>query len=165
MKYFIDRMADSFAMLGGIVLAIVVLITTTNAFGFIADRIAGVFGKDVPGLSGYEDVVRLAISAAALLFFPFCQLNRGHVAVDLFVRGCRYPVRRALDRLWLALICGTAWFLAYWMVFGLLEKRSDNALAGVISWVEWPFYIPGILSLILWGCVALSQMFGDADNV
>jgi TRAP-type C4-dicarboxylate transport system permease small subunit len=123
------------------------------------------FGKDVPGLSGYEDVVRLAISAAALLFFPFCQLNRGHVAVDLFVRGFSYPIRRTLDRIWLVLICATAWFLAYWMVFGLLEKRSDHALAGVISWVEWPFYIPGILSLILWGCVALSQMFGETDDV
>lgn len=165
MTKFLGRMADSFALFGGVILGIIVLITTTNAAAFILDRLVGVFGADVSGLPGYEDVVRLAISVAALMFFPYCQLHRGHVAVDILVNNFRYRTRRAIDRVWLVLIAGAAFFLAYWMVYGLVEKKSDNALAGVIGWPEWPFYIPGIAAMILWGCVALAQTFGDTSDV
>lgn len=161
----LSSLADAFALVGGAILGIIVFLTTTNVAAFILDRIARSFGENVSGLPGYEDVVRLAISCAALMFLPYCQLNRGHVAVDIVTANLAYPIRRAIDRAWLVLIAAMAWFLAYWMVLGMFEKRSDNVLAGVIGWSEWPFYIPGILSLILWGCVSLMQMTGEPTDV
>jgi hypothetical protein len=50
----------------------------------------------------------------------------------------------------------------YWMIIGLFEKQADHVVVGVLNWVEWPFYIPGILSLLLWAAIALVQVFDQA---
>ncbi|AJE46174.1 TRAP transporter small permease [Celeribacter indicus] len=161
MHALISRLADAFAMLGGVILAAIVLVTTTNTGAFILDRIVAPLGRDVAGLPGYEDFVKLAISGAALMFFPYCQASRGHVAVDLFVSNAPQRVRWALDRAWLLLTAAVALFLAWWMGQGLLEAKGDAAEAGVLGWPIWPFYIPGIASLVLWALTCLSQMIGD----
>ena len=58
-----------------------------------------------------------------------------------------------------------ALFLAYWMVLGLLETRADGALSRVLGWPEWPFYLPGIASLLLWAAIAAYQVFaGEPDG-
>lgn len=158
----VTRLADFFAMLGGAILFVIVLVTTTNTGAFILDRIVGPFGLNVSGLPGYEDFVQLAISGAALMFFPFTQASRGHVAVDLFIANAPMPVKWLLDRMWLTLTAGVALFLAWWMAQGMIEVRADAAEAGVLGWPIWPFYIPGIASMILWAIVSVSQMFGDA---
>lgn len=155
------RTADLFAVLAGVALFVIVAVTTTNTGAFILDRITGPLGVDVPGLPGYEDFVQLAISGIALMFFPFCQANRGHVSVDLFMERLPERVQGAVDKLWLLLTAGMAVFLAYWMVQGLIEAREDGAVTSVLGWSVWPFYIPGILSMALWGLVALVQIGGD----
>ncbi len=161
MNAFLWRTADLFAVLGGVILLAIVAVTTTNTGAFILDRIAGLAGADVSGLPGYEDFVQLAISGAALMFFPFCQANRGHVSVDLFIDRMPRVVQRLVDRLWLGLTCAVAVFLAYWMVFGMLEARSDQVVTTVLGWSVWPFYAPGIASMLLWAAIALAQIFGE----
>jgi len=157
----LSRIAAHWAVLGGLILVAIVLVTSTNIALFGADRIAGLWGSDVAGLSGYEDFVRLAISSAGLMFFPWCQARRGHVAVDLFVELLPVRARRELDRLWLALSAALAVFLLDWMVTGMLETRSDGVLSPILGWPEWPFYIPGLISLALWAAVAAAQAVID----
>ena len=38
-----------------------------------------------------------------------------------------------------------------------VETLDDGALSPVLGWQVWPFYITGILSLLLWAVVALMQ--------
>ena len=109
--------------------------------------------------------MRLAISAAALMLLPYCQLKRGHVVVDLFAGMLPRVVQQALTRTWLAAMAALALFLAYWMVLGMQETRADGALSRVLGWPEWPFYLPGIVSLVLWATVAAHQaLTGGADE-
>lgn len=164
MTRLLERTADLFALIGGAVVIFIVLVTTLNAGALILDRIAGLFGTDVSALPGYEELVRLAISVAALMFFPYCQLRRGHVAVDLFVARLPQRVKTLLDRIWLLLTAAVALFLAWWMVQGLFEKRADGVITGVLGLPEWPFYAPGIVALILWAVIALVQLPGARDH-
>jgi TRAP-type C4-dicarboxylate transport system permease small subunit len=162
MPKIVSNLIRWWALLGGVLILLIVLVTTTNVGAFTLDRLVRPFGGTVSGLPGYEDFVRLAISCAALMFFPWCQLKRGHVAVDLFVAGLPAKLRRALDALWMLLAVALALFLAYWMVLGMLETYTDNALSRVLGWAEWPFYIPGIVSLLLWALVCAMQLrYGD----
>ncbi len=73
-------------------------------------------------------------------------------------------LQRIADRAWLLLTAGIAVFLAYWMVFGMFEAREDQVVTAVLGWSVWPFYIPGIVSLILWGLVAVAQLFGEVTH-
>lgn len=147
-------MASAWALAGGLVLLAIMAVTTANVAGFAADRVARPFGGSVSGLPGYEDFVRLAVSGAALMFLPWCQHRRGHVRVELFGALLPPALTRALDRLWLAALAGLALFLAWWMAQGLAETRADGALSPVLGWPQWPFYAPGIVSLVLWALVA-----------
>jgi TRAP-type C4-dicarboxylate transport system permease small subunit len=164
MRALLEKLAAWWAILGGVVLLAIVLVTAANVGAFGLDKIARLFGATVSGLPGYEDFVRLAISGAALMLFPFCQLKRGHLAVDLLVNMTPRAVRRALDAASLVAMAALALFLAYWMVLGLLETRADGALSRVLGWPEWPFYLPGIASLLLWAAIAAYQVFEDQGD-
>lgn len=157
MKTKIDKVATIWAVAGGIILFAITFVTVTNVGAFALDRIARLFGGTVTALPGYEDFVRLAISMAALMFFPYCQSRSGHVAVDLFVAYLPKSMQRLIDSVVLLLMGGLALFLAYWMAQGMLETRSDEAVSRVLGWPQWPFYIPGIVSLFLWAAVAAMQ--------
>lgn len=165
MRSLLDKIAVWWALLGGVILIAVVLVTVTNVGAFTLDRFARMAGGTIGGLPGYEDFVRLAISCAGLMLFPYCQLQRGHIAVDMFVNLAPPRVQRALDRVSQVGIVALALFLAYWMALGLAETRADGVLSPVLGWPEWPFYVPGILSLALWAAVAAAQIFeGEPDG-
>lgn len=160
------RLAAWWALAAGVVLLAIVLVTVANVGAFALDRVVAFAGMDVAGLPGYEDFVRLAVSAAALMFIPWCQARRGHVAVDFFVDMMPPAVQKVLDALWLLLIACLGVFLAYWLTLGMLETRSDNALSRVLGWPEWPFYLPGVVSMALWSAIALLQLAGrEAPDV
>ncbi len=151
------RITEIWALLAAFLLLAIVLVTSTNVAAFSLDRLARIWGGTVSGLPGYEDFVTLTISAVALMFLPYCQVKKGHVVVPLFTSFLSDKIRLILDRIWLLTISFVAIFLAIYMTMGMFEARSDGTVAGVLGWPEWPFYAPGILSLILWAVVALGQ--------
>jgi TRAP-type C4-dicarboxylate transport system permease small subunit len=142
------------ALLGGAGLLLIVAATAFNVGAFAADMVAQRFGGSIGAFPGYEDFVRLMVSAAVLMLFPYCQLRRGHVAVDLFVERMPQTVQRAIDAISLIGMTVLVVFLLYWMVIGMTETRADHAVSRVLGWPEWPFYLPGLVSLALWALVA-----------
>lgn len=160
----LQQAAMLWAIFGGIVLILIVAVTTTNVGAFAIDRVARSFGSTFSALPGYEDFVRLAISCAALMFFPYCQLMRGHVVVDALSTRMSKKTKQVLDIFSLALTVLLALFLAYWMFIGMIETRADAAVSRVLGWREWPFYIPGIFSLVLWALIAFTQIFDLKSN-
>ena len=145
--------------LAGVLLLLLVLVTVINISAFGLDKIARMYGSNVAALPGYEDFVRLIIGCIALMFFPWAQAERGHIAVDFFANNFSSAWQKNLDILWLSLTLILVIFLGLLMFLGLLESRDDGALSSILGWIEWPFYIPGVLSLILWALVLAFQIF------
>lgn len=165
MSALLQRFAAGWALLGGVLVIAIMIVTSVNAGAFATDRVLRSFGMTMSGLPGYEDFVRLVIACAALMFLPYCQYRRGHVSVDLFVAMLPGSVRRILERLWLILTVFLALFLGYWMILGMTETMNDNVLSPVLGWQQWPFYIPGIISLFLWAAVAAMQSMETGPDV
>ena len=159
MRAVLEKLTAGWAILGGVVLLAIVAVTVTNVGAFALDSVMRLFGGTVSGLPGYEDFVRLTVAAAIPMFLPWCQFQRGHLSVDLFLKNAPAGFNRFIERLSLVLMALVALFLAYWMVLGLQETKADGALSRVLGWEEWPFYLPGIASLILWAVVAVAQVF------
>ena len=40
----------------------------------------------------------------------------------------------------------------------MVETRADGLVSPVLDWPEWPFYLPGLVSLALWALVAAEQL-------
>ena len=147
MRQTLERVVLWWALLGGVGLLLIVGATAFNIGAFAADMVARRFGASVHAFPGYEDFVRLTVSAAVLMLFPYCQLRRGHVAVDLLVERMPQRVQRAIDAISLIGMTLLVLFLLYWMVIGMAETRADHAVSRVLGWPEWPFYLPGLVSL------------------
>ena len=98
------------AVAGGAIMLLIVAVTAVNVGAFALDVALRSFGWRIPALPGYEDFVRLAIGPALLMLFPYCQLQRGHIAAD-FLPPDYHPR------------CG-----AVWIYFGLGLRR------------RWPFF-------------------------
>ena len=152
---------DFWTMLAGAFLILITVVTSVNAGAFGLDKVARMFGENVSALPGYEDFVRLVISGGALMFFPYCQIKKGHVQIDLMEPYLSKKTNIFLDLLGSTVLFLCVAFLFYWMNLGLLETRADGALSRVLSWDEWYFYIPGIISLFLWLAVLFAQMRFD----
>ena len=150
----LERIVLWWALAGGIGLLAIVGATAFNIGAFALDMVARSFGGNVAAFPGYEDFVRLMVSAAALMLFPYCQLRRGHVAVDLFVERMPVRLQRLVDAVSLIGMTLLVLFLLYWMTIGMVETRDDHAVSRVLGWPEWPFYLPGLVSLALWALVA-----------
>lgn len=158
MRATLEKLSAIWAILGGLILLTIVGVTVTNVSAFALDRVARLSGSTFSGLPGYEDFVRLAVAAAIPMFLPYCQMQRGHLSVDLFLKNASVGFNRFVDRFSLILMAAVACFLAYWMVLGMLETKADGGLSRVLGWEEWPFYLPGIASLVLWAIAALVQV-------
>ncbi|EPX85289.1 TRAP transporter small permease [Salipiger mucosus] len=160
MRSLISGVIATWALAGGMLLLVIVLATAVNAAGFTADMIAGLWGGDVPGLSGYEDGVTMLIGVAALAMFPYCQLHSGHAAVDIFMDRAPARVRRGVAILSGLLVTALALTMAVMLVFGTLETRSDNVETAVLGWPVWIFMPTAVLSCLLWAVAALMETFG-----
>ncbi|MEN0087195.1 MAG: TRAP transporter small permease [Pseudomonadota bacterium] len=155
----IERAAKAWALLAGAVLLSIMAVTSLNTLSFLAGWVGQPLGVSVPTLSGYEDFVSLAIAMAALGFMPWCQVQRGHIAIDLVADRLPKFMSTAMDQLWLIALAALSIFLAVWLGIGMLEARADNALSPILGWPRWPFFAPGIVSLALWAAVCVSQLF------
>jgi len=144
--------------LAGIMIIAIVLMTVLNITAFGLDKIARVFDSNVGGLPGYEDLVRLLISCIALMLFPWAQLEKGHIAIEFFTEKLSPHIQNFLDKIWLSVTLVLVGFLAVMMYLGMIESYNDGALSRILGWNEWPFYIPGIISLILWDIVLFYQV-------
>ena len=152
-----DRAANLFALAGGCLLLAIIGVTATNTSLFIADRIAALFDSNVHGLSGYEDFTGLATGTAILLMLPYCQAQRGHLAVDVLAQRLPARLNLALGVVWAVLMAVAAAGLGIALVYGMIELRSDMAVSRVLGWPIWPFLLPGCASLALWAIISARQ--------
>lgn len=155
----INQLVKYWALLGGLLLLTIIFVTAYNVTMFGADKLAtALFDKDVTGFSGYEEYVRMAISCVALMFFPWCHLRDGHVSVDILYH--RFPdwMKVGVNVLNQVLIIIMCIFLVTYMWDGMFEVKADGIITTVLGWSEWPFYIPGMISLVLWALVAVVRL-------
>ena len=159
MKKIISDMCLYWVYLAGIAVLLIVMMTVINIAAFSLDKLARLFDTNVYGLSGYEDVIRLLISCIILMFFPWAQLQKGHVSIEFFTNLLSTHALAIIDKIWLSVTLIVVIFLVVLMYFGLLESYHDGALSRILGIIEWPFYIPGIISLLLWIVVIIYQLF------
>ncbi|WP_349295053.1 TRAP transporter small permease subunit (plasmid) [Thioclava sp. 'Guangxiensis'] len=149
----------AWAVTGGLVLLVIVGATALNAAGFLADMIAGLWGGDVAGLSGYEDGVTMLAGVAGLAMFPYCQLHHGHAAVDVFMDKAPRWANRLVTLFSGLVVTAIALWMAYMLVLGTLETRSDNVETAVLGWPVWIFMPTAVISCLLWALAALMETF------
>lgn len=161
----VEKCVTYWALFGGALLLVIVLITGLNVAGFSLNRIFRIFGSSFPGISGYEDIVTLLVGVAAVTMFPFCQYQKGNIAVDLFMTNAPRWLENLVEKFSSLLMLATVVFLAWMMVLGTLQVKEDGDLSQVLGIPVWPFMAISIVSMVLWVATCLIDIFPDAKIV
>lgn len=108
---------------------------------------------------GEFELVELACAMCASLFLPLCQLNKGHVMVDVFTSWLPGNTNRYVDAAW-TLLFAAAWaFLSWRILHGLWEIRGYGDRTMLLRAPVWWVYVPAVFGTGLSAFVALFQGF------
>ena len=136
----LHRLSAWFAIAGGISLASMVTLVVFSIVG------RALFSRPIPG--DFE-IVALGTAVAVFLFLPYCYLQRGNVAVDIFISRMPPYVQRTMDVLAAVLFGLIATLFAWRTVYGFgdtLANRDISMILGFPVWVVYPF---GVASFAL----------------
>ncbi|MHC0052919.1 TRAP transporter small permease [Actibacterium sp. D379-3] len=130
------RLARGLALCGGLVLIAVALVTAASITG------RALTGIGLGPVTGDYELVEAGCAIAVFAFLPWCQLQRGHVAVDIVIRTL--PARaQAL----FALLGDTAITLAsvvilwrLWLGFGEKFPYGADRLRAALSMGGRPYF-------------------------
>ena len=140
------RIIEYWALLGGIVLLAIVLMTAWSATSGV------VFNKP---LQGDFELTEMGVAIAVFMFLPYCQLVGANVTADIFTAGAG-PRTVALLELVSALIAlGFSALLLWRMYLGLLDYRKYIETTTILHVPIWYAYIPILLSLALLALASL----------
>ena len=116
MQRVMSGVAHTMAVIGGLVLLAIVIMTCLS----IAGREVGL-GE----ITGNYEILEAGIAFAIFSFFPICQLYGGHATVDVFTAGLGRRVLRGLRAFWEVILAAAIIFLA-WRLEGGLERYLRN---------------------------------------
>lgn len=106
----IETAARILAYGGGVVLVVIALVTVASVIG------RALIPLGLRPIKGDFEMVEAGCAVAVFAFLPWCQLNRGHVTVDVFID--QLPARAKA-------------------IFGLIADLAVTCVAGLVMWRLW----------------------------
>lgn len=133
----VEWIAKAMAFAGGVLLTLIALMVCASIFGRQMDGI-WLFGP----IRGDYELVEAGTAIAVFAFLPWCQLKRGHVAVDIVVQA--FPPRlKALSGLIGDILLAIVAYVIAWRLFvGFGEKFpfGSDGLRETLGFGYRPFF-------------------------
>ncbi|MDZ4093846.1 MAG: TRAP transporter small permease subunit [Paracoccaceae bacterium] len=135
----VERIVTWWALLGGAMLAVVVLMNVVSVLG-------AVVWKPVPG--DFE-LTEIGVAIAAFMFLPYCQVSGANVTADIFTaRAGRHLL--ALFALLASLVAlGFSLLLLWRMEAGLVDQKTYGYVTAILQVPIWAAFVPILASLAL----------------
>ncbi len=135
----ISLLARSTAILGGLVLVMLVVLTTFSILGRslndllhsdFATAVLGSFAQKLIDLgvgevSGSYELLEAGVAFAIFSFFPVCQLYAGHATVDVFTSRLPRKATRALIAFWEVILAAVLILISV-QLFGGVQRYFGN---------------------------------------
>lgn len=143
------------AILGGIVLLLVVLMHTWSVIGTQ-------FGMPFPG--DFE-MTEVGICIAVFAFLPYCQMTDANVTADIFTSRAS-PRWIAVFSLAASIIAlGFSLLLMWRMYAGMLDQKEYDYTTAILQFPHWIAFIPILISLALLAIASLFTLQKSARNI
>lgn len=155
----VGGLARGLAMLGGLALSALVLMTIASILG------RSLIGFGLRPIPGDFELVEMGCAFAVFAFLPWCQYRRGHVTVDLLVQplGRRWLAGAALiGNLVMTLAAG---LLAWQLGLGLEDKLRYQETTFILLMPVWWGYAAGLLGAGLFVLVAAFTVWRSLNEL
>lgn len=164
------------AYFGGLILSSIAILTVVSVIG------RALTGFGLSSIKGDFELVEIGSAVAIFSFLPWCQLNRGHVTVDILVRTFPERIQRFLDligniaisliaivitwRLWMGMGERVTWFSQETRdLLGFGYKPFSVEETYILGWPTWYGYALGLIGAFLFTVVALYTVWRSINEL
>lgn len=173
MKSFMMWLSRMMAILGGIVLCILIVLTCVSIAGRLLngffhsdfmERIAPGFSKwaidvGVGPVTGDFELVEAGVAFAIFAFIPLCQITSGHASVDIFANMMPRGVNRFL-RMVIEIVFAAVLVLIAWRLYeGMLSKLNYGETTFLLQFPIWWAYAASFFGAVVSSVVGLYMAF------
>jgi len=147
--HYVTLLAKAVAILGGLVLVTIGLITVVSIIG------RELLFLGLGPIPGDFEIVEMGCAFAIFSFLPWCQLKSGHAAVDIFANFLGHRFNAFLSLLW-DVVMAFASAVLYWrLLVGMTEKQSYEETTLILQIPLWVGYAAGlsVMSVLLITCL------------
>ncbi|MCB1366044.1 MAG: TRAP transporter small permease subunit [Rhodobacteraceae bacterium] len=162
MHKFMLSLARLMAVLGGIVLSLLIVLTCASIAGRILNGLlhgsfmqsfAPVFsdwaiGTGIGPVNGDYELVEAGVAFAIFAFLPLCQITAGHASVDILTNTFSAPVNRFLRMLTEMLFGAVLVLIAVQLFKGTLSKYSNSETSFLLEFPIWWAYGASFLASV-----------------
>ena len=171
---FVTRLARFMALLGGVVLTALIVLTCVSVLGrglntlghsdFLSAA-APSFGKaliaaGVGPVDGDFEIVEAGIALAIFAFLPICQLKSAHASVDVFTDLLPGRVNGWLIAFWEIVLTLVILLIAWRLFEGFLSKYGNGETTLLLQFPIWWAYGASVVAALAASITALWCAFG-----
>lgn len=146
-----EKLARWTAILGGVVLLSVVVMTCASIIGRFIDKM----GLGLGPIPGDTELVEFGIGFAVFAFLPWCQLRRGHATVDILQNALGPGVNKVVDLISDILMAIAAGLIAWRLWIGMLDKREYTEITWILQAPLWYGYAAAMVGAAVFVVVSL----------
>jgi hypothetical protein len=142
------------ALLGGVVLTLLVILTVVSVTGrglntfahsdFLEGAAPGIaswlIGLGVGPVNGDFEIVEAGIAFAIFAFLPICQLHSAHATVDVFTNLMPGRTNRFLAAFWEIVLAIAIVVIAWRLYIGFTEKLANGQTTFLLQFPVWWAY-------------------------
>ncbi|SNS93807.1 TRAP transporter small permease [Antarctobacter heliothermus] len=157
------------ALVGGIILTVLILITCISILGRVANTAlhSDIMMSVAPGLSqwlidagvgairGSYELVEAGMAFCIFAFLPFCHVTMGHASVDIFSNALPRRVNRLLQLLIALLFSVALVTIAIQLNEGMLRKLSSGQTSLLLEFPVWWAYAASLVGAVLAAVVSV----------
>ncbi len=146
MRRALRAVAEAFALLGGLIVCVAIIVTV----------VAVVAAKAGSPILGHNEIVELMVGVAIALFLPWCQIQGANVVVDFFTARLPAGALRALDAVMAAAFAVVVAVLAWRLMVGGIDAYGRGRTSMFLLLPQWWGYAPAAVAMVVWSLVCIA---------
>ncbi|NVK29501.1 MAG: TRAP transporter small permease subunit [Gammaproteobacteria bacterium] len=169
MHSFVEKIAKAMAVIGGLVLTMLIVLTCISVTGRGINTFShwAWFETTFPGLSaslietgvgpilGDFELVEAGIAFAIFSFLPICQLHSSHATVDVFTSMLPKQAELWLKALWEVVFAVVIILIAVKLYDGMSSKIRNGETTFLLQFKVWWSYALSLLAAMVAALVAV----------
>lgn len=134
LERFVTGLARLLAILGGLALVAVTLMTVASISG------RALIWAGLRPIPGDFELVEAGVGFAVFAFLPWCQISRAHATVDVFTSFLSDRANRVIDLISETLLSLAIILIAWRLWFGLQDKINYRETTFILQFpMSWPY--------------------------
>lgn len=163
MHSFMNGLARTMAVVGGVVLTALIFLICVSVLGrslntllhsgpvmaVLGDFAQTLLDTGVGPILGDFELVEAGVAFAIFAFIPFCQITGGHATVDVFTAALSVKTNRLIQMIVDAVFAAVLILIAVQLYEGMLSKMQYNETTFLLQFPVWWSYAASLIGAVV----------------